>query len=954
MICRRRNLGVQSDGVNDTLSKTAAIMEENVPETETDHSGGQIRLPDAPVLVVSGSGAIWLTSDGEIVEESLDQAARSVSQTPPLLVHRLATARKLGINPFTALDILELFAFVRPATSCLPTPRGLARAMGMTEPKTPEDQAFALFEIMNELLEGLIRLPTDYKNKVARIAMTMGQAGWNWAPTVLAATGLPEGAGPLGGLDVWKSLGDWPDFAPAPPPDDEPVSEQEARTRLSEILHDGAEARPQQADFSAAASHAFTPREMEDSPRMVLAEAGTGTGKTLGYIAPASLWAEKNGAAVWLSTYTKNLQRQIDEELDRLYPDPAEKSRKVVVRKGRENYVCLLNYEEALQGGAAMQGDRIILGMIARWLQTTRDGDMGGDLPGWLFELAGHGRINRLADRRGECIYSACSHYKKCFIEKSTREARKANIVIANHALVMINAATRPDDPNLPKRHVFDEGHHLFDAADSAFSAHLTGLEGTELRRWVSGSDTARKGRMRGLEKRITDLLGDSEDGIHALQDALQASHCLPSEGWLKRLEDGLPKGPMEKFLHLIKGQVKARSKSPDSPYSIECPATEFNPGIEEAAAELHNALQQLATPLQKLAKALVQRLDDEAEDLDTATRQRIEAAVQGLARRTSTMITPWQSILKNLSAPTPEIFVDWLAIERVGGRDFDLGYYRSWIDPTKPLSEILYKPSHGVMITSATLRDHIDSDEDWSSADMRTGVGHLALPPKRAYLTSPFDFANRTRVIVVTDVRRDHIRDVSAAYRELFLAAGGGGIGLFTAIWRLREVHNHIADPLADRGIDLYAQHMDAMDTATLVDIFREEENSILLGTDAVRDGVDVPGRSLRLMVFDRVPWPRPDLKHKARKAAFGGSRYDDMLTRLKLKQAYGRLLRRESDYGVFVMLDSMMPTRLTSAFPPDVTVERLGLKDAISLTRNFLAEKDQEIQKISLDNQG
>ena len=142
----------------------------------------------------------------------------------------------------------------------------------------------------------------------------------------------------------------------------------------------------------------------------------------------------------------------------------------------------------------------------------------------------------------------------------------------------MINAATRPDDPNLPKRHVFDEGHHLFDAADSAFSAHLTGLEGTELRRWVSGSDTARKGRMRGLEKRITDLLGDSEDGIHALQDALQASHCLPSEGWLKRLEDDLPNGPMEKFLHLIKGQVKARSKSPDSTYSIECRPLNLTP----------------------------------------------------------------------------------------------------------------------------------------------------------------------------------------------------------------------------------------------------------------------------------------------------------------------------------------------------------------------------------------
>ncbi len=120
------------------------------------------------------------------------------------------------------------------------------------------------------------------------------------------------------------------------------------------------------------------------------------------------------------------------------------------------------------------------------------------------------------------------------------------------------------------------------------------------------------------------------------------------------------------------------------------------------------------------------------------------------------------------------------------------------------------------------------------------------------------------------------------------------------------------------------------------------------------MRDGVDVPGRSLRLIVFDRVPWPRPDLKHKARKKAFGGSKYDDMLTRLKLKQAYGRLLRKETDFGVFVMLDSMMPTRLTSAFPPDTEVHRLGLRDAIALTRNFIAEKETDFRKISLDNEG
>ncbi|MBT6985525.1 MAG: ATP-dependent DNA helicase, partial [Rhodospirillaceae bacterium] len=141
------------------------------------------------------------------------------------------------------------------------------------------------------------------------------------------------------------------------------------------------------------------------------------------------------------------------------------------------------------------------------------------------------------------------------------------------------------------------------------------------------------------------------------------------------------------------------------------------------------------------------------------------------------------------------------------------------------------------------------------------------------------------------------------------------------------------------ESGIPLLAQHVDAMDTGTLVDIFRAEENTCLLGTDAVRDGVDVPGRSLRLIVFDRVPWPRPDILHRARKQNFGKG-YDDMIARLRLKQAYGRLLRRAEDKGVFVMLDGMLPTRLTTAFPDGVEIQRLGLAEAIEQTREFLRE--------------
>ena len=182
---------------------------------------------------------------------------------------------------------------------------------------------------------------------------------------------------------------------------------------------------------------------------------------------------------------------------------------------------------------------------------------------------------------------------------------------------------------------------------------------------------------------------------------------------------------------------------------------------------------------------------------------------------------------------------------------------------------------------------------------------------------------------------------------RRVLLAAGGGGLGLFTAIARLRAVHAKIAPALEKAGLTLLAQHVDALDTTTLVDIFRAEEDTCLLGTDAVRDGIDVPGRALRLIVYDRVPWPRPDILHRARKARFLGRGYDDMIARLRLKQAYGRLVRRADDHGVFVMLDPQMPSRLAGAFPPGVEIKRMGLAEALKDVRAFFASDRLPIQQ-------
>ncbi|MDE2228070.1 MAG: ATP-dependent DNA helicase [Alphaproteobacteria bacterium] len=903
-----------------------------------------IRLPKAASLVAGMAQAAWLSADGEVELLPLPEAARRARSAPPLLCHTRATVRRLGVAPFPCFDLLELFAFVRPARFCVPTPRGVAAALDLELPDGADlaGAAAALRDGARALLGELQLQAGD--GEARAIAESMAKGDWPWAEAVRAVLApAPDGeAATAAGLAVWNRLGEWAEHAPEPPSANLPVGENEARMRLAALVGDRAEPRPQQADYAAACAYAFAPRDDADAPRVLLAEAGTGVGKTLGYIASASVWAEKNEGAVWISTYTRNLQHQIAGELDRLYPDPAVKERRVVVRKGRENYLCLLNFEDGVGGLAMRPQDVTASGLVARWVAATRDGDMvGGDLPGWLPELVGRAATLGLTDQRGECVHSACPHYHRCFIEKSVRRARRARIVVANHALVMIQAALGGlDDDNLPRRYVFDEGHHVFAAADGAFSLALTGREAAELRRWILGAEEGRRSRARGLKRRLDDLLANDATGQQALDQAIDgARDVLPAEGWLKRASEGRAQRSCERFLALVRDQVLARAGEADQGYSLE---TEPRPpilGLTTAAHELATDLKRIETPLKVLALRLRARLGDEAAKLDSAMRLRIEPAVRGLERRAMLELGGWRRMLDELEREPPGDFVDWLAVERADGHAIDVGMYRHFVDPTKPFAEFVVAPAHGVLVTSATLTDGSgDAEADWLGAEARSGARHLKAPAVRARVKSPFDYPVQTRVFIVNDIDRNDIDQIAAAYRELILASGGGALGLFTAIQRLKAVHKRIAAPLEAAGLALLAQHVDAMDTATLVDIFRAEEDSSLLGTDAVRDGVDVPGRSLRLIVFDRVPWPRPDILHRARKAHFGAAAYDDAITRLRLKQAFGRLVRRATDHGIFVLLDRAIPSRLLGAFPDGVAVARVGLKAAIDATADFL----------------
>ena len=111
------------------------------------------------------------------------------------------------------------------------------------------------------------------------------------------------------------------------------------------------------------------------------------------------------------------------------------------------------------------------------------------------------------------------------------------------------------------RRIVFDEGHHLFDAADAAFTGHLTALEAAELRRWLRGPEAERR-RGRGLAERIGDLLPNEETAEKTLQQVLRAASALPGPGWTRRIQSGHPEGSTEEFLTLVRQQVLARAEA--------------------------------------------------------------------------------------------------------------------------------------------------------------------------------------------------------------------------------------------------------------------------------------------------------------------------------------------------------------------------------------------------------
>ena len=880
-----------------------------------------------PALHATHAG-IWIADvAGEVREASRGEAIARLAETPHILLNAPLVGQRLGYPDISGLDVLELFAFARPATFAVPTVAGLSRAAGLEQPASDAEAAAALIAIAEAILDSMQQQDWAQREGAWTANASLHRIGWSWAPLVGARLTRPEG----GERMLFSRLPQWEEAPERPQPRPISVPVADAEAKLAQLTGTGAEPREGQKAMAGAVADLFAPRRAAGEPNVLLAEAGTGIGKTLAYLAPSALWADRAQGSVWVSTFTKALQRQLDAEGRRLFPDKAERDSKIVIRKGRENYLCLLNLEDAMQGAFAGRA-AILAQLVGRWAAYSKDGDMvGGDLPGWLPSLFRRAGAAALTDRRGECVFAGCPHYRKCFIERAERAGREADIVIANHALVMVNAARgRPDSPT---RILFDEGHHLFDSADSTFSTALTGQEAIEMRRWIVGPEGKSRGRRRGLSARLLDVCSYDDQGAAALESAVEAARALPSDGWLGRLSEGTPFGPVERLLGEVRGTVYARAKAQEAGYGLETELAEPDGNLVSAASTALESIEGLAKPLAALARRLEAVLEDAPGWLDSAARARVEGAINGLSWRRETL-GAWIALLGRIGGTADPDFVDWLAIDRVEGREYDVGLHRHWLDPTRPLARMVMEPAHSVLVTSATLR----GPEGWPSAEARTGAAHLTGSIRHFEAASPFDYASQSEVLIVNDIKQGDIAALAGAYARLIEAGGGGTLGLFTSIQRLRAVHARIADRLARGGLPLLAQHVDPIDTGTLVDIFRDDARASLLGTDALRDGVDVPGESLRLVVMERVPWPRPTVLHAARRLVGGGSAFDDRVVRARLAQAFGRLIRRQGDRGTFVILSSAMPSRLLTAFPPETRVSRLPLDQAIERVERSL----------------
>ena len=904
---------------------------------------------NSPLLFLHNRQWVLLDTDGVIQVYDGVNAQRIVknSSEPIIVCYTPFVCSRLKVHTINALDILELWAFVKPAIPVIPTIQGVLDTLHISpSDDTADSMAVALLNAIHSLLQ---HIKTESgRPSTENMLASLAKTGWGWAKPLMYVLNLdikdfiPK---PLNeSLDIWNRLPKWENTAPPPQADTKPITPEEIQTRLRTFLGTGAEHRPQQIRLSRDLCPAFQAKT-DDNPNIVIAEGGTGVGKTYAYLAPATVWAEKNEAPVWISTYTKNLQHQIYDQIKSLYPDTKHRNQRVVLCKGRENYLCVSRFKILSQqvGRDARLLKSMVL--IARWAEHSMDGDINGkDFPSWLSAVVDYdGNIlNKLTLKYdvGE-THSGCG-YDTCFVDLPTKRARHADIVITNHAFVLYRAVRQyqNSETDMMPHIVFDEGHHLFDACDSAFSVAFGAWEAFRLRRFIITKENLDMFGAGGSLSALMDDVYKGDDSIIESRIKLQQSAAfLPEDNWQTRFKEQRPSGEMEQLLYYIYDFVTHNTKDTiqNQGYNLEMRTQNLPDYICKTAQSVFEQLRDLLPPAEYILQCAKHTFDTESESLYAHERLALQNLISALNWRVIEPVHAWCDILLSISQNTPpdgrldSLFVHRWTDNNHIQRLSNIGCIRYHIDPMQDFHKIVLQPNRGAVITSATLHD---TSPDW--VNIRTGIQHLQSPPIQTIQPSPFDYKNNSKVICVQGIQRDNIQQLAGAFIGLFKASGGGALGLFTNIRRSQQVGKIVHAHLARQGMQVYAQHLSTMNIATLIDIFKHDIDSCLLGTDAVRDGVDIIGDSLRLLVLERLPWAVSDILNTTRNTHFTTIKYKEALVRMKLQQAFGRLLRTQNDRGIFVCLQPI-PSIFVSAFPQQTEIIRCSLADACQIIADF-----------------
>jgi ATP-dependent DNA helicase DinG len=668
------------------------------------------------------------------------------------------------------------------------------------------------------------------------------------------------------------------------------------------VGREGFEDRPAQRDMAAYIADAY------NDGGVALLEAGTGVGKSFAYLVPALLWGQANAERTVVSTNTINLQEQLVGKdlpvLARALATPDHEPTFALL-KGWRNYLCLARLEQAR-------------GAQETLFETNRSTELEG-IAAWAARSA-DGSLADLADEPSEDVWDAvaaesdlctrlkCPHFERCFVFQARRRAAEADVVVVNHHLLASDLAVRLAADNwmeaavLPpyRRLILDEAHHLEDVAAAHLGAQVSQMG---VQRLLGRLERGGRGLMPALHAELSardDLLSAASRDLleQRLLDALRAARRWSEElfallGRRLEREPAGQSGPMLRLTEVFAEDAVWPEGLDVALDNLLAAFAGLRDGVETIAdrLSLQDGADRPAALLGEL-RGVVRRLDLAARGLTASLRPGRDAAAEG--------------------APA----VRWL--ERRGRKGANLSLAAVPLDLASVLKDALFDRVETVVLTSATLA----SGNDFGFLEDRLG---LSLPPSRVVtreiLPSPFDFVSQCLFGIPTDVpepRDDaegHDAAVARVLIELAHASDGGVFCLFTSHRALRRTAETVRGRIGGRW-PLLVQGEDQRDR--LLRRFRESGSAVLLGTDSFWEGVDVPGRALRVLILSKLPFKVPSepltaarVERLEQQGLDGFSHYLVPLAGLKLKQGFGRLIRSRSDVGAVVLLDRRAVTK-------------------------------------------